>query len=237
MRGKKKKLVKVAKILVVICTCLLIWNVGVNIKRIHDYSTDVDKSNVLEYVTFVGPVSDINKERVAEALETQVFDSALNYVVNSGGKIVVVYDEDASVTNYLNETYDYGLVDEGGYGLDGVTIPFRDIFGNLLKVNVIVNASDMWIGDIAHEMGHVYDVSHNYLSSKDEFMKLYDNRANISEKANSQAPAFRDYYESSEKEFFAEFCKRYIKGQFKRGKNAETDMVLDYFESLGETVS
>lgn len=236
MRGKKEKLVKVAKILGVICIGILVWNVGVNIKRVHDYSTDVDKSNVLEYVTFVGPVSDINKERVAEALETQVFDAALNYVVNSGGEIVVVYNEDANIMGYLNETYNYNLP-ETEYSLDGVTMPIRDIFGNLIKANVIVNASDMWIGDLAHEMGHVYDVSHNFISMEDEFMKLYENRVNISEKANSQAPAFRDYYESSPKEFFAEFCKRYIKGQFKRGKNAETDMVLDYFESLGETVS
>ena len=236
MRGNKKKLVKVAKILVVICIGILVWNVGVNVKRVHDYSTDVDKSNVLEYVTFVGPVSDINKERVAEALETQVFDAALNYVVNSGGKIVVVFSKDASVREYLNETYDLGLF-KTEYGISGITIPYRDPFGNICKVEVVVYASEMGIGDLAHEMGHVYDVSHNFISMEDEFMKLYENRANISEKANSQAPAFRDYYESSPKEFFAEFCKRYIKGQFKRGKNAETDMVLDYFESLGETVS
>lgn len=235
MKGKKI-LKNVFVVLGVICIGILVWNVGVNVKRVHDYSTDVDKSNVLEYVTFVGPVSDINKERIAEALQTQVFDSALNYVVNSGGDIIIVYNENADVREYLNERYNFSLP-KTEYSLDGVTAPYRDVFGNLHKVDVIVNANDMWIGDIGHEMGHVYDVSHNYISMEDEFMKLYENRSNISEKANSQAPAFRDYYESSPKEFFAEFCKRYIKGQFKRGKNAETDMVLDYFESLGETIS
>ena len=235
MRGKKiLKWVVISCILTVVLVAVYV--LGVNLKRIHDYSTDVDKSNVLEYVTFVGQVSDINKERVAEVLETQVFDASLNYVVNSGGKIVVVYSEDASVREYLNETYDLGLINTG-YGLSGTTIPYRDIFGLVHKVDVFVYASDMGIGDLGHEMGHVYDVSHNYISADDEFMELYKNRENISEKANGQATAFRDYYESNEREYFAEFCKRYLKGQFKRGKNTETDMVLDYFESLGEKVS
>lgn len=235
MRGKK-----ILKWTVIVCiftvVMVAVYSLGVNLKRMHDYSKDVDKSNVLEYVTFVGPVSDINKERVAEVLETQVFDASLNYVVNSGGKIVVVYSEDASVREYLNETYDLGLF-KTEYGISGTTIPYRDKLGNLHKVDVFIYASDMGIGELGHEMGHVYDVSHNYISADDEFMKLYENKENISSKANGQAPAFRDYYESNEREYFAEFCKRYLKGQFKRGKNVETDMVLDYFESLGEKVS
>lgn len=234
---RRKKIFKwTVSIIILTLILFAVYVIGVNLKRIHDYSTDVDKSNVLEYVTFVGPVSDINKERVAEVLETQVFDSALNYVVNSGGKIVVVYSKDASVREYLNETYNLGLIDDG-YGLSGTTAPYKDKLGLIHKVDVFIYASEMGIGDLAHEMGHVYDVSHNYISADDEFMKLYENKESISSKANGQATAFRDYYESNEREYFAEFCKRYIKGQFKRGKNAETDMVLDYFESLGETVS
>jgi len=228
-KGKKRVVITI----ITGITLLLLYNIGVNIKRVWDYKTNIDKENILQYVEFIGEVSDINKERVKKVMQEQVSDEALNYIVNSGGKIRIVYCEDKDITDYFNKNYNMNVFNTVG-NWDGVTVPFNDIFGNLRWADVVVQCNDMGIGELAHELGHVYDISHNDLAEQKEFIeKIYNKRSTISEKVMSGATMYRDYYESSPKEYFAELYKRYNRGDFKKGINEEMDTVIEYFESLG----
>lgn len=230
---RKTKIEKrIAIIILMILMFILLYDVGINAKRLLDCRMSIDKENILQYVEFVGPVSDINKENVEKVLQEEVSEEALNFIINSGGAIKVVYSEERNVRDYLNEAYGFSLP-KTSYGIDGITIPYRDPLGNLCKTDVVIYANGILIGELGHELGHVYDLSHNILSEQDEFMKkIYNNRSIISKKAMSQAVAYRDYYESNPKEYFAELYKRYCRGDFKEGVNEETDTVLEYFNSL-----
>ena len=223
---------KIAIIILLILGFIGLYDVGINLKRIADYSISVDKENILQYVEFVGPVSDMNRDWIEKVLQEQVSDEAINYIVNSGGKLRIVYCEDKDITDYFNETYNMNVIQTVGYW-DGVTVPYSDPLGNLCWTDVVVQCHDMGIGELAHELGHVYDLSHGTLSEQEEFIeKIYNNKEVFSEKVMSQAKKNREHYESNPKEYFAELYKRYCRGDFKKGYNAEMDTVVEYFDSL-----
>lgn len=212
-------------------TVVIIYNIGINFNRVINCKASVDKENILQYVEFVGEVSEINKTSVEKMLLEEVSEEALSYVINSGGKIVVVYNENRDVREYINETYNFSIP-KSKYGIDGITIPYRDIFGNLVKTDVVVYCNGILVGDLGHEMGHVYDLTHGNMSKTNEFNEIYNNKENISKKAMYYVNDSISYLESTPQEYFAELYKRYCRGEFKKGTNDETDSVIEYFERI-----
>ena len=230
---KSTKIIKIIKTLfILVIVFSIMWELYVEIRQSIDCSRATDKVNVLQYIEFVGDVGDKTKENIERILKNEVPDEALNYLINGSGKIVIVYNENRDVTDYLNENYGFNLPKTDVY-ISGTNIPYHDLIGNLVKIDVVIATNNLFNEEIGHELAHTYDLIKGNLSDKSDFMEIYNNRENVSKKVLSQAVIYRDYYESKPTEYFAELCKRYMRGDFRKGYNDEMDMVIDYFDKLG----
>lgn len=228
----KKTIKRIVVIILILLSLCMIWSAAINIKRIIDLSINIDRENLLEYVIFDGEISDWQKNQIENMLE-KVDSESLNYIVNSGGKIIVTYNKQMDVRKYLDQHYGYDLMKTTFTKIQGVTIPYRDIFGNLYKVDVVIACGDIAIGELIHEFGHVYDITHGNVSKKPEFQEIYNNRENINNTVLYQVHMYIDYYSSNKQEYFAELYKQYLRGKFETGKKSEEkEYLIEYFDGL-----
>ena len=230
---KAKKAVKrIVVIILILLSLFLIWTAGIRLKKYMDLNTDIDRENILEHITFDEEISDSQRNHIKGFLQ-RVDKQSLNFVVNSGGKIVVIFNEDLDIREYLDQHYGYNLMETTYNKIQGVTVPYGDIFGNVYKADVIIACDYVVIGEIIHEFGHVYDITHGDISSTPEFQEIYNNRENINKTVLKQVITSKDYISSTSREYFAELYKQYSRGKFCiAGHSEEKDYLIEYFDSL-----
>lgn len=174
-----------------------------------------DTEKIKECITTSGEVSEDTIKKVCKIVQTQVPDEAWNYLVNSGGKLIIVEGNDIKeyvLENYGDEAGEYKKIT--GYcpyeyrikQLWGINV------GVLQKVDVII-AQDCLKG-LVHEFCHVLDYSHEY-SKTEEFQSFYQDADKILQKVFQDA-AKVSYYTRNSKEFFAEMSAQYIKSNLNR---------------------
>lgn len=186
-----------------------------------------DTAKIKECIITSGEISEDTIKEVCKIIQTQVPDEAWNYLVNSGGKLILVEGNDIKdyvLENYGDEAREYKKIT--GYcpydyrikQLWGINV------GVLQKVDVII-AQDCLKG-LVHEFCHVFDYSYDYSKTK-EFQSFYDNADKILKKVFQDEEKV-SYYARNHKEFFAELSAQYIKGNL-NGVDSELE---DYLSKI-----
>lgn len=188
-------------------------NAGMEAYERHDIKVSCAKQVSVEnwqikaHITTSGEVSEDTIEKICEIIQTKVPSEAWNYLCNSGGKIVVVEDDD--IKSYILENYNCEKASEVEEDIRGYCPYFKDIDGILQKVDVVIAAD--CLDSLEHEFYHALDYSHGYSSSK-EFQEIYADAKDISQKVFDTQKAI-EYYSGEATEFFAEMSVLYSHGE------------------------
>lgn len=186
-----------------------------------------DTAKIKECIITSGEISEDTIKEVCKIIQTQVPDETWNYLVNSGGKLILVEGNDIKdyvLEHYGDEAREYKKIT--GYcpydyrikHLWGINV------GVLQKVDVII-AQDCLKG-LVHEFCHVFDYSHDYSKTK-EFQSFYDHADKVLKKVFQDKEKV-SYYARNHKEFFAELSAQYIKGNL-NGVDSELE---DYLSKI-----
>lgn len=186
-----------------------------------------DTAKIKECITTSGEISEDTINKVCKIIQTQVPDEAWNYLVNSGGKLIIVEGNDIKdyvLENYGGEAAEYKKIT----GYCPYEYRIKQLWGMnvgvLQKADVII-AQDCLKG-LVHEFCHVLDYSHEY-SKTEKFQSFYQDADEILQKV-FQDDEKVSYYTRNSEEFFAEMSAQYIKGNL-NGVDSELE---DYLSKI-----
>lgn len=211
-----KDLFKVAAVVVTMSLTMIITAGGyltarseneLNVKCATEVSTE--KWEINRHITTFGNVNGDAVEKVCEIIKTQVPSEAWNFLVNSGGQIIIVEGND--IKEFIVDRYkcDVSKIKEGD-DIQGYCHKFNDINAFLSKVDIVI-ASECIQDSLLHEFCHALDYSHNY-SQTDKFLKIFNNADEIMNILNLSDKA-KAYYGGDIEEFYAEMMSLYLSGE------------------------
>lgn len=174
-----------------------------------NYATEVSTENweVKAHIVTSGNVSENTIKKVCDIIKNDIHSEAWNYLVNSGGKLIIVEGDD--IKDYILENYnceEARKIDEKIYGYCPQFADNNDI---LQKVDVVIAADEL--SSLKHEFFHAFDYSHGY-SSTEEFKSIYANAKDVCEQLFKTQKAI-DYYSGNIQEYFAEMARMYTDGE------------------------